>query len=178
MSAPGSSRHSDFLRLFTVTEPALRAFVRSLLPTLEDTQDVMQEIAVVLWEKFATYPTTEDFRRWAFGVAKWKVLSWQRDKGRDRHVFGLETTELLARDAEDATDTLEVQREALRVCLQRLRPVQRDLVQRAYEPEARIDQLAASLGMTAMALYKKLHRIRMLLVECTKRVSSLHGKAL
>lgn len=178
MSAPGSSRHSDFLRMFTVTEPALRAFVRSLLPTLEDTQDVMQEIAVVLWEKFATYSTTEDFRRWAFGVAKWKVLSWQRDRGRDRHVFGLETTELLARDAEGATDSLEIQREALRVCLQKLRRGQRDLVQRAYEPDARIDHLAASLGMTAMALYKKLHRIRMLLVECTRRVSSLQGKAL
>lgn len=178
MSAPGLSRNTDFLRLFTVTEPALRAFVRSLVPTLEDTHDVMQEVAIVLWEKFGEYPTTEDFRRWAFGVAKWKVISWRRDKMRDRHLFGLETTELIARDAEEATDLLEARREALRVCLQKLRPDQRDLVQRAYESESRIDQLAASLGMTAMALYKKLHRIRLLLVECTRRLTELSRKSL
>lgn len=174
MSAPGSSRYSDFLRLFTLTEPALRSYVRSLLPTLADTHDVLQEIAIVLWEKFGEYPTEDDFRRWAFGIAKWKVLSWQRDKMRDRHVFGLDTIELLARHAESKTDTLEAQREALRSCLRKLRPAQRDLIERAYAQGSRIDALAGSLGMTAMALYKKLHRIRLLLAECTRRVVRLN----
>jgi RNA polymerase sigma-70 factor (ECF subfamily) len=162
-------KHQDFLRLFMNSEPALRAFVRSLVPTLADSNDVMQEVAIVLWQKFAEYETHEDFRRWAFRVAKWKVLSWQRDRMRDRHVFGVDTTEMLALEVEERSDRLEAQREALRACLGKLPVAQRDLVDQAYGPEARIDNLAVKIGVTAMSLYKKLHRIRLLLVNCTRR---------
>ncbi|MEK0446044.1 MAG: hypothetical protein RLZZ399_1365 [Verrucomicrobiota bacterium] len=175
MNAPGEMKHQDFLRLFMACEPALRGFVRSLVPTLADSDDVMQEVAIVLWQKFGEYETAEDFRRWAFGVAKWKVLSWQRDRGRDRHVFGVETTELLAAESELASGRFELQREALRICLEKLREPERQLVDSAYGPESRIDQLASQIGMTAMALYKKLHRIRMLLVECTRRAILTKG---
>ena len=169
MSAPPDHKQQQFLRLFMASEPAVRAFVRSLVPTLDDANDVMQEVAIVLWEKFAEYETSEDFRRWAFGVAKFKVLSWQRDRMRDRHVFGLEATELLAAEPERHVGLLEAQRAALQECLHKLSAEQRGLVDSAYAPGARIDALAAHLGSTAMALYKKLHRLRMQLAECTRR---------
>jgi RNA polymerase sigma-70 factor (ECF subfamily) len=139
------------------------------VPTLSDANDVMQEVAIVLWEKFTEYESSEDFKRWAFGVARFKVLSWQRDRVRDRHVFGLETTELLAVEAERHAGFLDAQRVALENCLRKLSHEQRSLVSSAYAPGARIDALADSMGSTAMALYKKLHRIRLLLVACTRR---------
>jgi len=55
------------------SEQAVRAFVRSLVPTIADSNDVRQEVAIVLSEKFAEYPTSDDFRRWAFGVAKLRL---------------------------------------------------------------------------------------------------------
>jgi len=169
MSAPPDLKQQQFLRLFMASEPAVRGFVRSLVPTLNDTNDVMQEVAIVLWEKFAEYETSEDFKRWAFGVAKFKVLSWQRDRMRDRHVFGLETTELLAAESERHAGRLEAQRAALQECLRKLSAEQRALVDSAYAPAVRIDALASHLGSTAMALYKKLHRIRLLLSDCAQR---------
>ncbi len=169
MSSAPDMRHQQFLRLFMASEPVVRAFVRALVPTLADANDVMQEVAVVLWEKFTEYKTSEDFRRWAFGVAKFKVLSWQRDRMRDRHVFGLETTDLLAHEAEEQCTRLEGQLQVLQYCLDKLPGPQRNLVESAYAPLVRIDVLAMRLGMTAMALYKKLHRIRILLAECTRR---------
>ena len=170
MSSAPDLRHQQFLHLFMASEPAVRAFVRSLVPTLPDSNDVMQEVAIVLWEKFTEYQTSDDFRRWAFGVAKFKVLSWQRDRKRDRHVFGLETTDLLAGEAEHHSDRMENQRAALQNCLNKLPESQRTLIDSAYAPRVRIDALALQSGMTAMALYKKLHRIRILLAECTHRV--------
>ena len=158
-------------------EPAVRAFVRSLVPTQADSNDVMQEVAITLWEKFTEPESSEDFRRWAFGVAKFKVLSWQRDRMRDRHVFGLDTTEILATEAERHTERLEKQRDALDVCLQKLPVDQRTLVNSAYAPSVRIDELAKQIGLSAMALYKKLHRLRMLLVECAQRTLA-HGRNL
>lgn len=157
------------------SEPAIRAFVRSLVPTVADSNDVMQEVAIVLWQKFAEYKTTDDFRRWSFTVAKWKVLSWQRDRMRDRHVFGSDMLELLADESEGQAEILEAQREALRDCLERLPARQRVLVDSAYAPDARIDAIAARIGVTAMSLYKKLHRIRVLLLDCTRAVLTLRS---
>lgn len=169
MTPAEDPRHDLFLRLFTTNEPAVRAFVRSLVPALADANDVMQEVAIVLWRKFAEYDSHEDFRRWAFGVAKFKVLAWQRDQARDRHVFGEDMTEVLATEAVERADHLAQRREALRVCLEKLPADQRELVASAYESGVRIDALASGLGRTAMALYKQLHRIRLALVECTRR---------
>jgi RNA polymerase sigma-70 factor (ECF subfamily) len=140
-----------------------------------DANDVMQEVAVVLWQKFGEYATSEDFRRWAFGVARFKVLSWQRDRMRDRHLFGTELTELLATEAEIDAGRLERQREALRFCLEKLPEEQRRLMDAAYAPGARIDELARCAGQTAMAVYKRLHRIRIALVECTRAVMRKEG---
>jgi RNA polymerase sigma-70 factor (ECF subfamily) len=163
-----STRHDQFLRLFTTHEPAVRSFVRSLLPTREDAHEVMQEVALVLWRKFDDFATGEDFRKWAFGVARYEVLAYARDKARDRHVFGPEVIELLARDAEQSASRLEAQRESLEVCLEKLPAHQRSLVTQAYTPGARIGDLATRMGRTAMAVYKLLHRIRLALAECTR----------
>ena len=63
----------------------------------------------------------------------------------------------------------EAERRALEACLHKLPHEQRELVRSAYAPGVRIDALAARLGRTAMSLYKSLHRIRLILMECTRR---------
>jgi RNA polymerase sigma-70 factor (ECF subfamily) len=162
------SQHDAFLRLFTAHETAVRAFVRSLVPTLNDANDVMQEVAIVLWRRFDDYDVGQDFRGWAFGVAKMKILSWQRDRARDKHVFGVEVTDLLANHTGHDADRLEAQREALRLCLGKLPAEQRRLVDEAYAPGIRINELARALGQSLASVYKRLHRIRLALVECTR----------
>ncbi len=164
-----ASRHNQFLRLFSANEAAIHGFVRSLLPTRDDAREVMQEVAVVLWRKFASYADDEDFRKWAFGVARYEVLAYARDKARDRHVFDNDLLQTLATEEAASTEMREAQREALERCLAKLRAPQRALVLNAYEPGVRIDRLAVARGQTAMALYKVLHRLRLALVDCTHR---------
>ncbi|HEY2572480.1 MAG TPA: sigma-70 family RNA polymerase sigma factor [Verrucomicrobiaceae bacterium] len=160
--------HDQFLRFFAAHEPALRTFVRSLLPSLADASEVMQEVAVVLWQKFEDFDATRDFRKWAFGVARYEALAYLRDKARDRHVFNDELVGRLADEAATAEQRHEAQREALDTCLQKLPEPQRNLVLAAYVKGARMDELAAQRGQTAMSLYKLLHRIRRVLMECVR----------
>jgi RNA polymerase sigma-70 factor (ECF subfamily) len=98
-----------------------------------------------------------------------KVLHHLQRRKRDRHVFGEELIQQLA----DRQAELEVrhvtQREALEHCLEKLPQVQRELVLTAYTKGTRMDDLAAQRGETAMAIYKKLHRIRQALLECVRR---------
>lgn len=168
-------RHTQFLRLFAEHEPALRTYIRSLLPSRGDAVEVVQEVAVVLWRKFAEFDGSRDFRKWAFGVARFEVLAYLRDVVRDRHVFDEALVNRLADDAATAEPRHDAQREALEACLQKLKPAQRELVLCAYATGTRMDQLAAQRGQTAMSLYKMLHRIRQALLECVRRKLSLEG---
>lgn len=177
MSDPSFLHHADFLRLYVEHEPSLRGFVRSLVPTLEDANDVMQEAAMALWKRFGSLDAPENFRRWAFGVARLEALEFLRKKSRDRHVFGEDLLAQLADDAEEMADQFVEERKALDVCLQKLPSDQRSLVEAAYAPGVRMDELATRIGRTAMAVYKSLHRIRMMLTDCTKRELSKEGLA-
>jgi RNA polymerase sigma-70 factor (ECF subfamily) len=169
MDSPGDNRHHQFLRLFTEHEPALRTYVRSLVPTRNDASEVMQEVAVVLWEKIGEFDESRDFRKWAFGVARFQALAFVRDRARDRHVFDEQLLERLAEEAVTAEPRHNAQRESLDTCLKRLPDRQRALVLSAYAPGTRMDQLAEKRGQTPMSLYKVLHRIRQALLDCVRR---------
>lgn len=178
MTSAERVRHDQFLRLFIEHEEALRGFVRSLVPTLEQSREVMQEVAAVLWRKFEGLARPEEeFRPWAFGVARYEALDYLRRLRRDRHVFVLneEVLDLLAKEAEDEATTLEAERQALQECLAKLPTARRALVEAAYAPGVRMETLAADAGRTAMSLYKALHRIRMTLLACTRQVLAREG---
>jgi len=169
MSTLNAQHHDQFLRLFAEHEAALRTFVRSMVPSLADASEIMQDAAVVLWQKFDEFDATRDFRKWAFGVARYEALTYLRDRVRDRHVFDDALVHRLAEDAAAAGQRHEAQREALDQCLQKLPAAQREMVLTAYTKGTRMDELAAERGQTAMSLYKMLHRIRRALLECVRR---------
>ncbi|MCP4839738.1 MAG: sigma-70 family RNA polymerase sigma factor [Planctomycetes bacterium] len=168
-------QHERFLTLFTANEPAIRAFVRRLLPSRQDAADVMQGIALVLWRKFNASENSEDFRKWAFGVARLEVLGWLRDKGRDRLVLGAHVLEILAEESSTDDDRLSAQRDALDGCLEQLTARQRSLVLAAYAPDTQIQEVAEQSGRTVNAFYQWLHRIRVQLVNCTRRSLQAEG---
>jgi len=88
MTPDERENHDHFLRLYVENEEALRGFVRSLVPTLEDAREVMQETAVLLWRKFGHLDSEENFRRWAFGVARMEALTFRRDQAPSCHPWG------------------------------------------------------------------------------------------
>lgn len=161
-----NARHAQFLRLYTENEAALLTFVRSMLTSRQEAADVMQEVSVILWQKFAE---AHEFRPWAFGVARHVALRHLRSQSRDRHVFDDDLVSRLADEAAAMDQRHLTQREALTGCLQKLPAAQRELALSAYTKGTRMDDLAASRGQTPMSLYKMLHRIRQALLECVRR---------
>ncbi len=170
-------RHDRFLRLFIEHQASLHGFVRSLTTSRDEARDVMQEVAAVLWRKFDELASEEDFRRWAFGVARFEALAAGRDRERDRHRFGEELLERLADEAGDVVELLATEREALARCLKKLPEKQRQLIAAAYQRDVRVSELAERLGRTAMSLYKALHRIRETLAECVRREVLTEGRS-
>jgi RNA polymerase sigma-70 factor (ECF subfamily) len=164
-----------FLRQFAAHEAALRAYVRRLVPTRHDAADVMQEVALVLWKKFDGLDRPENFRRWAFVVARYETLSWLRDKARGRRVLADDVLDTISQESARIDERLEAQREAVENCLGRLSAGQRSLVLRSYMPGVQIKDLAAQSGRTVRAFYQWLHRIRVRLIDCTRRTMRAEG---
>ena len=167
MSPPSEhERHAQFLRHHAESEVALHTFVRSLVPTRQMASEVMQDVILVLWEKF---DAAADFQGWAFGVAKNVALRHLRRQSRDRHVFDDELVNQLADDAVALVPMHDGHRDALERCLDKMPAAQRELVLTAYTKGTRMDVLATRRGQTPMALYKLLHRTRQALLECVER---------
>lgn len=169
MSPAETERHRRFLRSFTAHEPAIRAHVRRLVPARADADDVMQEISVVLWEKFDSFRDGADFRAWAFGVARFEVLAWLRDRGRDRLVLDEEVITKIAAETTAEEPRLQRQREALEHCMKKVPADQRDLLMQAYQPDSSIQNVAQDSGRSVAGFYQWLHRMRRLLLDCIRR---------
>lgn len=167
--------HELFLRQFTANQAAIRAYVRRLVPTRHDAADVMQGIALVLWKKFSELAEQDDFRKWSFGVARYETLAWLRDKGRDRLILSNEVLNIVADESAKIESHLSSQREALESCLEKLPSEQRSWILVAYTPDSHIQEVAEQSGKTVSAFYQWLHRIRMRLLECTRRTLQMEG---
>lgn len=175
MDEKESRSHELFLTLFTANEPAIRAYVRRLVPTRQDSADVMQGIALVLWRKFEELHAPAGFRPWAFGIARYEALGWLRDKARNRLVLAEDVLDVVADESARQESRLDAQRDALADCLEKLPCDQRDLVLAAYAPDASIQNVADRSGRTVAAFYQWLHRIRGRLLECTHRALKAEG---
>jgi RNA polymerase sigma-70 factor (ECF subfamily) len=135
----------------------------------------MQGVALVLWRKFPELREPDQFRRWAFGVARYETLTWLRDKARDRLVLADDVLNTVAHESSQIENQLSAQREALEDCLEKLPGAQRTLVLAAYEPDVRIQDVAEQSGRTVAAFYQWLHRMRVRLLQCTRRTLQAEG---
>lgn len=168
------SRYNEFVGLLARHDQSIRRFVRSLLPSREGVDDVMQEMALECWRKFSDFSPSrpedavDEFIRWACVIARYKALSWQRDKAKDRLVFRESVVELLAQAAMENLGQQELERQAIESCLAKLPDEQRRLVLSVHSPGESIALIAAETGERARRLYSKVNVLRKLLLECVQ----------
>ncbi len=174
-AAGREAQYSQFVALLARHDQSIRRFVRSLLPSREGVDDVMQETALECWKKFSEFtPATpedavDEFVRWACVIARFKAMSWQRDRGRDRLVFRECVIEALAAAALDSLDQQESERRAIENCLQTMPDDQRRLVLSVHSPGESVALIAAETGQKARRLYSRINVLRNLLLDCVQQ---------
>ena len=161
----------EFLSLFLRAEPDLRAFVGALIRDAAVRDDVFQEIAITLWDKFDRYDAKRaPFGAWARGVATNKILQMRRASGRLPIAFPPETIERIAQafDTDDSVFAGGDRADALRECLRRLPKKSRQLIDLRYDDGLSGKQLAKRSGRSVDAVYQTLSRIRRGLETCIR----------
>jgi len=162
-----------FLQLFIRHEPELRAFVRASLPRSNDVDDVMQEVSLVAWKKFASLTDVAQFPRWACWIARFEILKFRRRWARDRLVLDEALVELLAAEGAEEMPLRKRQLAVLDDCISKLPAERRQLTLAAYSQDTTVRALAKRMGRSENALYQLLARIRHELLHCLQRTLAM-----
>ncbi|MFG0334965.1 MAG: sigma-70 family RNA polymerase sigma factor [Maioricimonas sp. JB049] len=168
-------RYNEFVSLLARHDQSIRRFIRSLLLSRDGVDDVLQETALECWKKYEDFQPARpedapaEFVRWACVIARYKALSWQRDRARDRLVFRESVVTGLADAAMEHIHHRERQRQAVEACLESLREDDRRLVLSVHAPGESVARIAAETGQQARRLYSRVNLLRKRLLECVRR---------
>ena len=164
----------EFLRHFLSSESALRGYILTHVRDFEVAEDLLQQSALVLWQKFEQYDPGRPFLAWALGVARLEILSAARRRpGRslmDGDLDGLVVGEYLRLESE-----LPLRRQLLRLCLKHLPASMTEAVRLRYEEGVDLNQIAARMGKSLAAVKVILHRARLSLQDCVRLKASTPG---
>lgn len=177
---PPHDRSADqqrFLSLFLRSEKEVFRYVAALVPHLADADDIVQQTAIALWEKFDSYDPAQPFTPWACRFALNKARQWKERHQRWQALLagGLAEEVLLRREA--LQPELEGRLRHLESCLAKLPADQRFLVEGYYYRRTTIEKLADESGRTVASTYKALQRIRQSLQLCIQGIPTTEGAA-
>jgi RNA polymerase sigma-70 factor (ECF subfamily) len=163
-----SLREEEFVSQLTTQQPAIQAFIASLMPGDPAVDDVLQATSLTLWRKRRDYRAGTNFRAWAFQCARWCVRAHFKDRGRKHWlVFDDELTEAIGDQlAARMPPRPDAARSALRSCLQRLRQHDRDLLLSHYEVGESLTECAERTGRSVNSLKVTLFRLRAAMRRC------------
>jgi RNA polymerase sigma-70 factor (ECF subfamily) len=169
--AMSSAKYKHFLRLFLQNERRLYAYIFTLVHNQADSDDLLQETSLVLWDKFDAQHPPDDFAAWACRIAYFKILDFSKKRQRSRVFFGQALLERLAETAieQSAALQLDERRDALARCVEKLRSRDRELLGWRFAEGGSTRSAAAQAGKRVDAVYKSLARIRRALFDCVTR---------
>jgi RNA polymerase sigma-70 factor (ECF subfamily) len=139
-----SDHHKDFLRLVSENRHRIFGYVFSLTGNRADSEDLLQESLITMWEKFDEFdPSTNS-----------------------KLIFDNDILEKVAIQFEQDAVILDRRYEMLQQCLQKLNDRDREFILSRYQQGARVEKVARASGRKIQAAYKALARIRKRLYEC------------
>ena len=157
------------MQLFTRTQRRLYLFILSQVPNVQDAEEILQDANCVMLAKHDQFEPGSNFVAWASQIAVYEILKYRKRHGREKLRFSDEFLQAVSGEAPQVLDNAEERRRALELCLQKLRPKDRELIQERYTPGIKGRDLADELGRPANSLYQSLGRIRRSLLECIER---------
>jgi len=158
----------EYLRRFLSAESALRGYILTHLRDFDLAEDVLQQTALVLWEKFDQYDPARPFLAWALGVARLEVFNARKRSRTSRSLLQGDLDDMVVGEYLRLESELSRRRQALRHCLQRLPESMTGVVKLRYEQGSSLDQIARTVGKSLAAVKVILHRARLSLSDCVR----------
>ena len=155
-----------FIEALTENQLALKSFVRASLGNQADLDDVTQKTNLVLWKKASDWDPATPFLRWAFTVARYEILAYYRDKGREKLVFDEDVVSMMVDESTTVVQETPERLVALRLCLAQLKPEHKQILNARYSSRTPVSQIAALVNKTEDSVKSLMLRLRKKLNQC------------
>jgi RNA polymerase sigma-70 factor, ECF subfamily len=133
-------------------------------------EDIFQDVCVTICRKYGEFEKGTNFKAWAMQITRFKLLShYQTQSQRDRMLcLTPELVETLADPivGSEMETSMANEREALRICLAKIKGTNRMLVLKRYGEGLSCQEVAKAINWTLNAVYVALSRIRDSLGKC------------
>ena len=169
--AARAAAQQRFLSLFLRSEREIFRYVAALIPNVSDAEDIVQQTAIALWERFDAYDPTQPFTPWACRFALNKTKQWIERRQRWQALLESGLADELAQRREELLPEIETRLKHLEGCLNKLPTEQRSMVEGYYYRRDSVEKLADETGRTVAAAYKTLRRIRQALQICIENAA-------
>lgn len=165
------NKTEEFLSLLMSNQRRINSYVLSLVPNMNDADDIMQETITVLWRKFDQFQVGTNFASWGMKVAYYCVLDFRKKKAKDKLVFSDDLLDQIHDTSLTKQNDAAQRMEHIRLCIRKLQPNDQGLLKARYELGRSVQNLAAHLNRSTQYVYKHLARIHHALHRCVKRAS-------
>jgi len=157
-------------REWTRAQPSVERFIRSFVRHRADADDVLQEVALTIVDRFDDFDEERSFEAWALGIAKNLVKAHFRKQLRQPvQAIDGEAVDQVAAAFEELSPQAEDMKEALADCLSRVPGNQRRILSLPYAAGLKPSEIAEGIGKSANHVAVILHRLRTVLKECVER---------
>lgn len=172
-----SDLNIEYLQLVTRHQAGIYGYIRSIAPGL-DTDDVLQETNITLWEKADQFELGTNFKAFAFRIAHLKTLESLRRQKREHWLqFDTDLLEAIASYQTSELAQGQGRQHALRSCLAQLSAEDRELVHARYTKQQTVRAIAKSLDRTEGSLQQLFFRLRNALKTCINRELIQQGES-
>jgi len=154
---------------WTRAEPSVGRFVRSFIRNCTEAEDVLQEIALVIVDRYSSYDSTQPFIGWALGISRRVVWTHLRNSYRVTDQELKDAIDQVSIAFEKLDPHVQDMKDALAHCVEKVSGEGRRVLLLRYEEGLELKQIAERLRKSASAISALLHRVRSALRECIDR---------
>jgi RNA polymerase sigma-70 factor (ECF subfamily) len=165
------SKDKQFFRLYVTHQRSVYAFVMANVRNFNDANDIMQEVAMVMWQKFDELDHKEEkFLAWGILIARNQLYKYFARIRKTRLVFDESLLHAIEEQCASKLGSYPDHIYALQQCLSRLNNSHRQLLMMKFGQQMTIQAISEKLQRSASAVYKAIARIHLALQQCIQQV--------
>ncbi len=163
-------RTLDFLGLFVRHQQEIYAYILTLVPHVNDADDLFQDGMTVMWRKFDQFKPGTNFAAWGIQIMRYQILEYRRNLARSKRVLIEDSLfEALMDYLPTIQDEMAVRIEALRKCQTLLDDRAKRILKMRYEHNTPVEEIASYLKVSRRHVYHVLGQINGVLLRCMRR---------
>ena len=160
----------EFVALMTANQRRIYAYILTLVPNMDDADDVLQETTAMMWERKEDFQAGTNFVAWGARIAYFKVLDYRKKIIKNnRMIIHDDQLQQIADKALIESQKSGDLIQQMNACLKKLPSNDQYLMHLRYSMGLSVKNISSRIRKSIRVIYLHISRIQGLLLECIER---------